>query len=242
MDNLNILYDINSKASKLFTKLLYGTAKAQEYLGSRNLGPPVWETFNLGYCPDTSMFNKIDYLSDEDLYLVGLCDRRIKRAIMFPIINIYDKIVGFSARPLPNQPIQAKYINTKTTAAFIKGHTLYGINLAKKDILKNNLAILCEGQFDVMALYKLGIHNVVGSLGTGFTLSHARLLKRFCDRIKIVFDGDTAGEIAATRTIRILEYLNMLPIKVTLPKDTDIDQLINENESEARRLVLGTRS
>ena len=45
---------------------------------------------------------------------------------MFPIINQYNKIVGFSGRTfLEEQKNESKYINSKETKIFHKGNILY---------------------------------------------------------------------------------------------------------------------
>jgi DNA primase len=78
---------------------------------------------------------------------------------------------------------------------------LYGLNLAKQEIKKKNLAVVVEGNMDVIASHQAGVKNVVGSSGTSFTGEQLTLLKRFTDKLVLSFDNDSAGETAARRSI-----------------------------------------
>jgi DNA primase len=54
---------------------------------------------------------------------------------------------------------------------------------------------------DVIALHQAGITNAVAPLGTAFTDEQAKLLKRWAERIELVFDNDDAGQAAAVKGI-----------------------------------------
>jgi DNA primase len=71
------------------------------------------------------------------------------------------------------------------------------------EIRKTKTAYLAEGYMDVIALHQAGITNAVAPLGTAFTDDQARLLKRWADSIRLVFDSDEAGQAAAVKAILI---------------------------------------
>ena len=86
---------------------------------------------------------------------------------------------------------------------------------------------------DVIALYNSGIKNAVASLGTAFGEEHARLLKRFTNKVIISFDSDGAGKAAARKANDILKSdgLNVRVLKMAGAKDPD--ELIKKFGKEA---------
>ena len=48
------------------------------------------------------------------------------------------------------------------------------------------------------------MRSAVAALGTAFGAGHAKLLRRLCDRVVLLFDGDAAGEKAVTRALEVL--------------------------------------
>ena len=86
-----------------------------------------------------------------------------------------------------------KYLNSPTTALYDKSKTLYNLYEARPAIQKEGKAILVEGYFDALIPYQAGAQNVVASLGTSFSTSHADLLKRFAEETILLYDGDPAG-------------------------------------------------
>jgi DNA primase len=54
-----------------------------------------------------------------------------------------------------------------------------------------------------MMSHRFGFSNVVATLGTSFTSGHARILRRYANKIVLIFDSDTAGIEAANRALEI---------------------------------------
>src|SRR5699024_4912799 len=93
--------------------------------------------------------------------------------LLWTIKNSFGKPVGFGARRVrDNDPLEAKFINTAETAVYKKSATLYGLDLARKDIARTRQAIVVEGYTDVMAMHLAGQGNVVATCGTAFTHEH----------------------------------------------------------------------
>ncbi len=82
---------------------------------------------------------------------------------MFPIRNWQGKTVAFGGRDLSNTS-KAKYINTPETVIYSKKHNLFGLYEALDTIKKSQKAILCEGNFDVVALHQSGFTNAMAPL------------------------------------------------------------------------------
>jgi DNA primase len=83
-----------------------------------------------------------------------------------------------------------------------------------------------EGYLDVIACHTAGVDIAVASLGTSMSDDHAKLLKRWCDEVTILYDSDDAGQKAAARASEML-LTEGLKVKVALmPKGEDPDTLL----------------
>lgn len=153
---------------------------------------------------------------------------RFRNRLMFPILNHYGEIVGFSGRILePNQ--EPKYINTPQTLIYNKSQILYGLDKAKQSIRKEKLGIIVEGNIDVLISHQAGIKNVVASGGTALTLEQIRLLKRYSHSLALAFDEDTAGQEAAKRGINLARQEEIQVKIIRLDQGKDPDELIKKD-------------
>ena len=99
---------------------------------------------------------------------------KFRNRVMFPILNTSGKVIGFGGRIIGDG--NPKYLNSQESSVFLKKNNLYGLNLTRQEIHKEDRAILVEGYMDVISLYQSGIRNVSASLGTALTENQARLL------------------------------------------------------------------
>ncbi|HRZ86705.1 MAG TPA: toprim domain-containing protein, partial [bacterium] len=121
---------------------------------------------------------------------------------------------------------------------FNKGTLLYGLNLAKDEVIEKGSVIICEGHLDLIALFQAGIRNACASQGTAFTATHAKLLKRYAENVICAFDGDSAGEAATLRSCEIF-IAEGLAVKIAvMPKGFDPDLLIREKGKEGFEQVV----
>ena len=213
---------------------------AREYLEKRGITDETRQTFRLGYAPDSwdalLNFLKSKGADAEAIEKSGLVSKneeknriydRFRGRVIFPVLNVSGKPVAFGARTLgAGEP---KYLNSPETAAYIKGDNLYGLFQNAAEIRRRKFAILVEGYLDLLTPFQHGVKNCVASLGTALTQNQARLLSRFCRRVKINYDGDKAGIKAASRAIEIL-LAEDFEIKVlVLPEGADPDEFIRKN-------------
>jgi DNA primase len=63
--------------------------------------------------------------------------------------------------------------------------------------------VLVEGNFDVISLHQADFSDVVAPLGTALTLEQVLTLKRLCDRIVLLYDGDKAGYKATMHALQL---------------------------------------
>ncbi len=238
-----LIYSLNHLSAQYYNYLLLNHPsgkKALEYLlEKRKLTIPLIKTFMLGYAPGS--FSLSNYLvkkkgyAQDDLVSAGLVFKRdnyvfdfFKERIIFPIHDARGNVVAFSGRGM-NDTTMPKYVNTRETPAYIKGDTLFGLNLAKEGIRHEGKVIIVEGEFDVITSYKEGITNVVAVKGTALTENQIRLLKRFAPRFVFCFDTDPAGTEAQRRSIQLIEKEGITATVITPPSGKDPDELLNED-------------
>ena len=143
---------------------------------------------------------------------------------MLPIRNITSSIAAFAGRSLDGS--NPKYLNSAESAVFHKGYTLFNIDKAKDAMKHNKQALIVEGYFDVMRLYKNGFKNVAAPMGTALTADQISLLKRYAEEITVMFDGDSAGEKAAFRSLERFAETSLFPKVIFLPKEDDPDSFV----------------
>ena len=134
---------------------------------------------------------------------------RFHRRLLWPIRDITADVIGFGARKLFDDDDGPKYLNTPETPIYKKGHVLFGLDIAKKEIARRRQAVVVEGYTDVMACHLAGVPTAVASCGTSFGVEHIGVLRRllmdqdeFRGEVIYTFDGDQAGQNAALKTFR----------------------------------------
>lgn len=244
------MYALLRDATSYYHNNLKDSQIARDYIAKRQLDDETVKAFGIGYSKDwTGVIDalKAKGYTVKEMQESGLIEYKNGKyfdcyagRLMFPIINSFGSVVGFSGRVLEDKG-WAKYKNTAQTNLgfrftakessdfFDKSKCLYGIYQLKKLRQAQPLTeiILVEGQMDVISLYRNGVKNAVASLGTAFTEQHIRELKRFCNKIVLCFDGDDAGVKATLRTIEVLLKDPEIEIyAVHLPDKTDPDEYV----------------
>lgn len=244
-------FEINSLVCSFYSNNLHrsekNSARARKYLESRGISSEIIEEFKLGFAPDSwdaivkfASARNIGIKELEELGLVvaresgsGHYDR-FRNRIIFPIDEITGQICGFGGRVLSeDDPKQPKYMNSPESPVFDKRSVLYGLYRSKSEIGRERKAVLVEGYMDFIKLYANGIRNVVATLGTAFTNDHARVLRRFCEEVVIVYDGDTAGIRSAVRAGEILLEQGISSSICRIPDGLDPDDYLEEHGSES---------
>lgn len=208
----------NSAACDYFRGLLRHTqhgAPARRLIERRGIAPEMVEAFRLGVSA-----NRWDGLvltaprtgvPVEMLLQAGLVKRRegsdgyydvFRDRLMFPIMDEAGRVIAFGARRIDDAD-EPKYLNSPETRLFEKSSTLYGLHQAARAIQAERVAVVTEGYTDVIACHQAGMTNVVATLGTALTRGHASRLRRYCDVVVLLFDGDEAGAKAADRAVEI---------------------------------------
>ncbi|MDD2679236.1 MAG: DNA primase [Candidatus Omnitrophica bacterium] len=234
------LYKINELAASFYSANLNAPAglKAKEYLLQRGIRQETISALKLGFAPD-NWDSLINYLRSKGVSL-GILEKaglaigkegggfydRFRNRIIFPIFDIKGRVLGFGARVLDNS--LPKYLNSPETAVYTKGKNLYGFNLAKDGIRENDFVAIVEGYLDFILPFQEGLKSVTASLGTALTVEQARFLKRYTHNVVMVYDADTAGELATLRSLDIFIEEEMNVRVVSLPAGLDPDLFVRK--------------
>lgn len=207
------LEDVMEMAAVFFENQLQSAvgAKARSYLRDRGLSGKTIETFRLGYGPESRNALKehlagkgIDKGQIEACGLVvhgpeiAVSYDRFRDRIMFPILSARERVIAYGGRALSSDA-PAKYLNSNETELFHKSNVLFNYARARRATGQDGTLIAVEGYMDVIALHQAGVENAVAPLGTALTENQLKLLWRICPSPVLCFDGDEAGQRAASR-------------------------------------------
>jgi DNA primase len=129
---------------------------------------------------------------------------------------------GFQARQLyEDDPLRAKYVNSPEGDLFRKGDLLYGLDLAKAAIAKQNRALVVEGNPDAIALRQAGFEPAVAAMGTALTERQLGEIKNLTRNLFLCFDADAAGQDATIRGMELAIERGFVIKVVSLPPGTD---------------------
>ncbi len=242
-----VYLDIMASARAFFEKNLWGEpgAAARLYLKERDISEETARQFGLGYAIDgwdhllhhlTGEGYKPEWL--ERAGLVMKKDRgghydRFRHRVVFPVVDVWGNTLAFGGRTLATESKGAKYINSPETPFYTKGEELYGLDVAKRSIQKEEYALVVEGNFDVIALHDAGVDVTVAPMGTALTEDQTRLMRRFARRVVIAFDGDSAGEEATLRCMGALEKAGLEAMVIRFVDGDDPDTFVRREGVEA---------
>lgn len=252
------LMDLHREAAAFFLDRLLKDPAAQharDYLKGRGFGREMAERWTVGWMPENPR-QFLDWarerkFSGRELVGSGIASLRDEKnpaggifvrfrdRLMFSIRNEIGDVIAFSGRQLREDPNSGKYINSPETAIFKKSNVLFALDRAKKAILREKAALLCEGQIDVIVCHEQGVDHAIAPLGTALTQQHVRLLRRYTQSVLLCYDADKAGIAASERGFRELVAEGMAVRVVELPEGDDPDSFIKAHGVAAFRELLG---
>jgi len=211
-DRRQVLVDATDKAVEFYSARLkegQDAGAARSYLRGRGYESDLVDRFQMGFSPaggdELVGHLRRAKVPEEVAVTAGLAIRarsgrvfdRFRGRIMFPIFDVRGDAVGFGARLLEGEG--PKYLNSPETPIYHKSRLLYGLNWAKSDVVREQTAVVVEGYTDVIALHLAGKPLAVATCGTALGEEHLDLLRRFTERVVLMFDSDEAGAGASVR-------------------------------------------
>jgi len=219
---------------------------ARRELERRGFDPGVWPDFGFGWAPD-DWRRLTDHLSrrhpEGTLISAGLTVQpesgkspydRFRKRITFPIRAADGRLIAFGGRILGDG--EPKYLNSPESPVFQKRSTLFSLDRASRPATDSGELLVVEGYFDCLSLHRVGIANVVATLGTALTVEHARILRRRLGhdgRVLLCYDADPAGRRAAITGTRVLLEAGVDVRILVLPAGTDPDDIVRERGAES---------
>ncbi len=204
-------------ACEYYYKNLLANNEALNYLQKRGIEKKVIDEYKLGYakkgCIELQNHFKSKYtpIILEKAGLTVKTDKgdvidRFRNRITIPIRDELNSVIAFGARAVEaNQ--KPKYLNSPDTILYNKSRILYGINVAKDEMLKEDYCVIMEGYFDVISAQAAGLKNALASCGTALTIEHIKLIAKYSKsrKIYLAFDTDAAGLNATKRSTDIIK-------------------------------------
>ncbi len=254
------LVELNKAAAEFFHKTLLkdpAAKPARVYLKERGITAETIERFGIGYAPQAwdgalkaltkgGKQAKVGW-TVEDLAAAGLIVAReqggkkpgdasgyydrFRGRVILAILDLQKRVIGFGGRVIDDGV--PKYLNSPETPLFRKGRTLYGLEVAREGITREDQVVIVEGYFDAIALHQAGVTNVVATLGTALTSEHVDLIRRFTRRVVLLFDPDAAGVRAALRTLDLFLGSGLAVQVGSLPEGEDPDTFVRSRGPEA---------
>lgn len=250
VERIEMLYKINQAAAAKYADQLYmmdGNDRvifntvADEIIRREYTHETVMQ-WQIGYAPDEWQFltsliiPKGNYQYGVDLGLIKTKAERnydtFRHRLIFPIHNERGRIAGFGGRHL-NNAVKThtsgdiiKYINSPESDIYKKNKTLYGLFYAIPGIKKAEHANVTEGYTDVISMHQAGFTNTIGTCGTSLTDDQVTLLKRYTQKVMLVYDGDKAGINATSRSIDMFLAQGFEVQVCPLPDGKDPDDFV----------------
>lgn len=247
-DSVERILEALEFAAKHFQRELIRNPLALDYAHSRGLDESTIETWEIGFAPEDAeslpAALKAGGIRLEDAGAGGLLTGSpsegylpfFRGRLMFPIRNDKGRVVAFGARAFGND--EPKYLNSRDTIVFNKSHTLYGLHLAKKPLMGLRSIVITEGYLDVIACHRSGIDTAVAPLGTAMNERHVEAIRRWADRVTLLYDSDSAGRKAARRANALLSPAGLQVRMGVLPIGADPDSLFSSQGAVALREVV----
>jgi DNA primase len=244
-DERKTLLKIVADAADYFKKELGGPAgsEARTYLKKRGVSDQVMKDFALGFArPEWD--GLLRHLKQKG-YTPGQIERaglvvkrsegegyydRFRGRIIFPIRDIVGNVIAFGGRVMDDS--LPKYLNSSETPLYSKSNTLYCLDAAKEQGRRQGYFIIVEGYLDAIACHQYGVRNAVATLGTALTEGHLRLMRRFADKLVLIFDPDPAGVKASLRGFDLFVSSGLKVNVVSLPDNNDPDTFLQKHGKE----------
>jgi DNA primase len=248
------LFDVGRLAHLYFRKSLQHVkggegefTQVREYLKKRELTANAINEFSIGYSPNRRGelidILKRNGINEETMIQSGLVRRSasgelyelFRGRLIFPIFIDAKRIAGFGGRIIPGiqepayEAQSPKYVNSPETPIYQKSRTIFGLPQAMAAIRELKEVYIVEGYMDVIGLSMRGVHNVVACCGTAMTEAHVKRLAGACNRIHLLFDGDSAGRNAAAKSFTVARNAEVDITACFLPQDIDPDDFAKHN-------------
>jgi DNA primase len=241
------LYRINGLAADYFHANLMEHPQAviaRDYMKKRGYGQKAAAEYRIGYALDgwDGLKNHLEghQVAAAEARTLGLLRERssgrgdydmFRSRLMFPIFDLAGRVVAFGGRVLDDS--KPKYINSPESPIYHKGAVLFGLYQARQAMRVSGDVLVVEGYFDQLALNRAGFAQTVATCGTALTTDQVQQLKRYAQRVVLVFDQDSAGKQATFKAMTTLQQEGVAAAAISLPSGDDPDSFLQRQGAEA---------
>ena len=232
-------------AAKYYQQVLVRQPNALDYVvKKRRLNRQTITDFQIGYASEdgAALVKALEKrgFSQAELKDAGLVNRfggdLFRGRMVVALMDGSGDVVGFTGRIIVDDPKAPKYLNTPQTILFDKSRHIFGLSQAKEAIRREDVAVIVEGNLDVVSSHQAGVKHVVATAGTAMTEQHLKSLSRLAGRIRLAFDGDKAGLAATERAVALAQQVGVELEVVTLTDGAkDPDELIQKDPALWRK-------
>jgi len=196
---------------------------------TRSLNEETWVMHNIGFCPWGINLDPEVRFFGEDLNDPDKRDWRYNLwgKIIVPIYDEFGDLISISTK----KPSVEK--SPWWNIPFLKSHSLFLINKARKEMFVKNKVYVVEGYADALTLYQHGLKNVVAIMGTAFTLRKIAMVARYCNNVCFCFDVDEnkSGQNASDTSIVMLNkycFCDNISVIDSIPIGEDPDSYVGK--------------
>lgn len=198
---------------------------ARSYALQRGLDEATWDAWELGWAPPRGI--PPNYRNTQTKVYTKLWGR-----LTIPVRDQHGRIVTISGRTVYSG-ITPKY-DMYAAQGFSARKVLFGLWQNYPAITHDNMAIITEGQLDVISAWQHGLRCVTSSFGAHCSVEHLTLLARWVDQVYVIYDGDWAGNQglkAATDLTKRVGDLQVTPIS-PFPRGDDLDSWLRTHSTD----------
>jgi len=234
---------ITYEVAKFCHKRLFKYKEVMDYLTKeRGLTEKSIKKFEIGLFPQDlrELFQIIGAKELRDAEIIKHASKSVfqTRDLVMPVKDVYGNTIAMAGRCRLSEEERtkkkiriSKYINSK----YDKSHHLFGLNFAKRSILRENVAYVVEGYFDVITPHQEGLTNIVAICGSHLSTRQLALLSRYTDKVVLLFDNEVEAQERAHRDAEKKQREGII-LTVSNPLGSssakDIDQFLRENSVE----------
>ncbi len=233
-NSTDVMYEFAKFLNEILKKKEGKTA--YEYLEQRGIKKETMDLYMIGYAPfEVKIYDKFLHRKDILNILISCgifgCEGNnvfplLKDRVVFPIFDVFGRIVAFGGRNLEDKSNSPKYLNTRENKWFEKRNIFYAHPNYTNDLSKNNSAIVVEGYFDQILLNQAGFHNTISILGSAFSTNHVHFLEKYVKKVYFYFDEDEAGLKSVLSTLDMVLNANFEAYYVTTNTGLDPSDIV----------------
>lgn len=250
-------YELNKFVSEFYEYMLM-TEKgksAKQYLEKRGIHEDEIKQFHIGYAPEEHLLGKLLEEKGFSLELakeLGLLHEAkamthyydsFAGRIVFPITDMQGNPVAFTGRLIQDKKESPKYYHSPESKIFQKREILYNFSVAESEIKRHKHVYICEGIFDVIAMYRAGLKHAVASLGTAITTEQLQFLQKKHIETTFIFDNDSAGKKALVKAVNLALSRELTADVVTFweYEEKDLDEICLKYGASKVKLIAENR-